>query len=180
MQTEALTAGRHRALLAYFDQPDQGFCFCGFWFFEGTTEAWLRCDPQRNREALTRALSRDEVWGIVALREDRVIGWARLAPTSEVRKLSDLEPDPPDDAASLLCMSVSEDSRGGGVARALLAAAIGEARSRGYAQLRAYPRPEEGLEAGEVWTGPRRLLEAHGWNEVQQGPKRWTFAKALR
>lgn len=179
METEALSRARHRALLAYLDQPDQGFCFCRFWFFEGTAEAWLACEPERNREVLTQALARDEVWGIVALDEERVIGWARLAPASEVPKLADLEPDPPADAASLLCMSVTEDRRGRGVARALLVAAIGEARARGFAQLRAYPRPEDGLDAGGVWTGPRRLFEAHGFVKVHEGQRRWTLARAL-
>ncbi len=179
MRAEALTEARHRALLSYLDQADQGFCFCRFWFFEGTTEAWLGCDPSRNRDVLTAALAAGEVWGIVALEDERVIGWSRLARTIDVTKLGDLEPRPPVDAASLLCVSVSDDHRGRGVARALLAAAIEAARAEGFAELRAYPRPEGGLDAGAVWTGPRRLFEAHGFDKVHEGHKRWTFAKHL-
>ena len=43
-----------------------------------------------------------------------VVGWSRVAPTKEVAKLGDLEPSPPERAASLLCMSVADDRRGRG------------------------------------------------------------------
>lgn len=175
MLTQLLTPEAHRTLLAFLARPDQGFCFCRFWSFDGDTAAWLACDPAQNRAALERALAADEVWGIVAVDRDEVIGWLRLAPSAAVPKLS----DPTLDAASVLCMSVAADRRGEGVARAMLRAAIEASRAQGFGALRAYPRPEDALDAGAVWTGPRALFEAEGFRKVREGERRWTYERRL-
>jgi len=175
MPTEVLTSARHPALLAFLARPDQGFCFCRYWFFGGSNERWLACDPRANRADLERALARGEVWGVVALEGDAVVGWMRLARTEDVPKLG----DDARDAASVLCVSVAEERRGAGVARALLRAAIEEARHAGFGELRAYPRFEDGLDAGAVWTGPRALFESEGFTKVAEGARRWTYARPL-
>lgn len=180
MQIRPLEALHHPALLDFFDQSDQGFCYCQYWSFGGDNEAWMTCDPAGHRAALVDRLRAGDVWGVLALEGRRVVGWTRLATTREVEKLGALEPAPPDDAASILCVSVSSDRRGRGIARALVRGAIEEVRARGFAELRAYARWETGLEAGAVWTGPRSLYEAEGFEVVLRGGKRWTFRVDLK
>jgi len=175
MPTEVLTPARHAALLAFLARPDQGFCFCRYWDFGGGTVAWLACDPEANRDAMARALDAGEVWGVVALDGDAVVGWMRLSRTAAVPKLADDAPG----AASVLCVAVAEERRGRGLARALLRAAIEAARDARFVELRAHPRFEDGLDAGAVWTGPRRLFEAEGFVKVREGERRWTYARTL-
>ena len=182
MDTVLLTAARHVPLLEFLGRRDQGFCFCRYWFFDGENEAWLRCDPARNRAAMEAALAAGELWGIVAVADPvtdagtEVVGWLRLAPSAEVDKLGDPTPE----AASVLCMSVAEEHRGQGVARALLRSAIDEVRARGFRELRAYPRFADDLDAGAVWTGPRGLYASEGFVKVGGGERRHTYALTLR
>ena len=175
MIVEVLNPARHPALLAFLDRPDQGFCYCRFWFHAGHAASWLAGDPAVNRAAMARALGDDFVWALVAVEADTVIGYLRLAPSADVIKLN----DPTTDAASILCMSVADDRRGQGVARALVEAAEASARERGYRWLHAHPRPERDLDAGAVWTGPRRLFEARGYAKLREGERRWTYALPL-
>lgn len=179
MYVGPLEPSHQEALIAFLDEPGQGFCFCAYWFFDGPNDAWMACDPAENRASLRAALSRDEVFGVVATEEERVIAWSRLAPTAAVAKLGELEPSVREKAASLLCISVSEGQRGRGIARALLEGAISAARAAGFSELRAYPRWRDGLEAGEVWTGPRALFERAGFEVVHRADERWTLRLPL-
>jgi GNAT superfamily N-acetyltransferase len=69
------------------------------------------------------------------------------------------------------CCYIAETERSRGLARALLTAAVTEARAAGAAALEAFPRggpPAESppLRADEVWMGPEALFRSAGFERV--------------
>ena len=178
----ALTEARVDDLLAFFDRPDQGFCYCRFWNFEGSNEDWLARDPDANRQAFLDAARAGELRGTLAVVEGEVVGWIRDERTDRLPKLVALgleEQGPDARLASLLCFSVAEPRRGQGIAAALLDGALRSLGARGVTEVHAYPRPGPDLEAGQVWTGPRPLLESRGFSVVRRGATRWTLARSI-
>jgi len=182
---ERATSAHADGLLALFERTGSG-CFCQYWYFQGDKNAWLeRCflKPEENRAALVARLAQPELCGVVAVaeRDDAVVGWLNLSRAASVPRLYDQrvyrnlpcfqgEPRLREDVFAVACFLVGEAERGRGVARALLAAAIVEARKAGASALEAFPRkaPEEAqkLRPDEVWLGPETLLEGAGFTPV--------------
>lgn len=177
--TERMTAARLPGLVALFEAAGSP-CHCRFFHFAGDTNAWLeRCfhAPEQNREELASAAlaGSPEADGVVALDGERVIGWAKLAPTTIMRKRYDgrfyrglphLAGDRPG-GATLGCFLVHPEHRRRGVARALAAGAVTVARAAGYRFVDAFPRcRDEELGPDEMWTGPMAALLAAGFQVV--------------
>ncbi len=172
----ALRADDTERLLAFFDRPDQGFCFCRFWNFPDTNEAWLARPASANRAACQRDFA--QLRGQLALRGEDVVGWLRWAPSAALPKLAaqGLEEAPPPDRASLLCFAVAADLRRQGIARGLLASALETLRAEGFAAVHAYPRTVP----GEPWTGPAALFDACGFRVLRKGEPRAVWGRSLR
>ncbi len=155
-------------------------CFCQYWHFTGDKNAWLeRCatSPHLNEAALRADVVRGEArsMGLVALGEERAVGWMKLAPRAVLTKLRtrpvyralDLGDD--DGVLCIGCMLVRPDARRTGVARALVLAATRMAHDRGVRAIEAYPHvpPDAGTRAPEqLWMGPRDLLASLGFQRV--------------
>jgi len=170
-------------LLALFESTGSG-CFCNYWYFQGDKNAWLeRCfvKPEENRAALVARLAAPDLCGVVAVsqQDGAVLGWLNLSRAASVPRLYDqrvyrnlpcFQGQPREDVFAVACFLVAEAERGRGVARALLATAIDEARKAGASALEAFPRkaPEEAqkLRPDEIWLGPEALLESAGFSAV--------------
>jgi len=185
---ERATSEHAEGLLALFESAGTG-CFCNYWHFEGDKNAWLeRCyiNTELNRLALVERLSRPELCGVVALREeDRALcGWLKLARAHGqgmqrlyqqrvYRNLPCFQAEPIDreNVYAVGCCYVAETERGRGVARALLGAAIDAVRTAGGSALEAFPRgaPSDGAERlrpDEIWMGPESLFLQAGFAKV--------------
>ena len=110
--------------------------------------------PEITPAALARLRSRlssDDVWCLVALEREGVIGHVLLAPTSGE------EPQPaPPGVTNLAQMFVRRGWHGAGVAAALIGAAVAEADRRGFTTIRLWT-PKGAARA-------RRFYEREGWS----------------
>lgn len=153
-------------------------CFCRFWHFEGDDNAWqLRSatEPEKNRAELDEDLAAGRSLGVVALEEDRVVGWLKLAPALAVpkmfaRRLYRAEPWFQSERAGVFvigCLLVHPERRRSGIARELVAAARDVARAAGARALEALPRRlEPPVRDESLWNGPLSTLEAAGFVRV--------------
>ncbi len=179
LRVEAASAAHAAGLSALFEAAGSP-CYCRFWHFEGTSNAWLeRCgsDPGRNRAELVSALETgsDEARGVVALAGEALVGWLKVAPAAAVRKAYDRRlyralPCFAGDRAGVFlvgCALVHPAHRRRGVATALVAGAVRLAPAWGARALEALPRrPREPVSDEDLWTGPMGAFEKNGFVEV--------------
>ncbi len=126
---------------------DGGFAGYRAWAPAG----WAPPDASAERlERLAGALARDDVWCLLALDGDAVAGHAALAPTT----IEDPAPAPPG-VVNLWQLFVRPAWQGRGVSRELMAAAVAEARVRGFTRMRLWTPQGAGR--------ARRFYEREGW-----------------
>jgi GNAT superfamily N-acetyltransferase len=171
-------------LLALFEAAGSP-CYCRFWHFTGTNNAWLErgaLAADENRAELEAALAQgsDEARGVVAIatigaEPPRVVGWLKVAPAASVAKAYDRRlyrklPCFEGDRAGvflLACALVHPEHRHRGVASALVGGAVHFATLWGARALEALPRrPKEPVSDEELWTGPMGAFTAHGFEIV--------------
>ncbi len=175
---EALDETNASALAALFERTESG-CYCSYWHFEGTTNAWLarlafESDVNR-RELFERARSSPR--GVVARTPDgSVIGWMKLEPASALPKayaqrvyrgLHGLGPER-EGVWTVGCFLIDPLWRRRGVARALVRAGVELARHGGANAVEALPRRAEGVRDEELWTGPFALFASEGFSVVHE------------
>ena len=137
-----------------------------------------RLDSKTNRELVGPArgeyvaqLCRREVApGVLAYDGDEVIGWAAVAPRSELpfarsRKIphvDDLE------VWSLWCVRVRPGHRGQGIVHALLEGATAYAFSQGAPAVEGYPTDNQGerVDLTMAYVGTRAMFETAGFTKV--------------
>jgi GNAT superfamily N-acetyltransferase len=161
-------------------------CYCRFWHFEATNNAWLeRCAvaPEENRAELVSALREGsvEARGVVALagggsgEATEVVGWLKVAPVEAMRKVYERRlyknlPCFAGDRAGVFvigCALVHPAYRRRGVGYALVEGAVRIAPSWGARALEAFPRrPKEAVSDEELWTGPVSVFTRSGFVEV--------------
>lgn len=175
--------GDAAGLLALFESAGTG-CYCNYWHFEGDKNAWLeQCylKPELNRAALIARLAAPDLAGIAAIDPSGACcGWLKLMRATAAprlyeqrvyRNLPCFNAGSREDVYAVGCCYILETERGRGLARALLTAAIAEARAAGASALEAFPRKIPGGEAeplrpDEVWMGPEGLFLQAGFNQV--------------
>lgn len=178
----ALAGPEHAAGLEDLFQASGSPCFCRFWHFNGTNNEWLDIcanAPRQNADAFREALvtGHDEAHGIVALIEDRLVGWLKVAPAQVMRKAYERRfykqlpvlQGPREGVFLIACALVHPQHRKVGVAKALVSAAVEHASSFGASVLEALPcRPNEtsGVMDEALWTGPMGAYLTNGFVEV--------------
>lgn len=155
-------------------------CFCRFWHFEGTNNAWLeRCAlrPEESRAELESALQAgtDDARGVVAIDGAELVGWLKVAPATAMKKAYDRRlyrglpcfDGDREGVYTIGCALIHPAHRHRGVATALVGGAIRIAKTWGARALEAFPRrPKEPVSDEELWTGPMKIYEANGFVEV--------------
>jgi len=169
-----LTPARIGDLAMLFDQGgDPKWCWCMYFRVRGLN--WTNSSAERNRDGLTtatRTLDPDRAPGLVAYRDDEVVGWVSLGPREDYERLAhSTVMRPVDDTPvwSIVCFVVGRHSRKQGVARAMLDAAIDYARDHGATTLEAYPTDTSDgrrLPAADAYRGTLSMFEQAGFQEV--------------
>ena len=160
-------------LVALFDACGSP-CFCRYWHFSGTKNEWIeRCAtrPEENRRELETALANrdDSARGLVAIDDDVVIGWMKLAPRASLPKLRSLPvyraiDFDADDALSIGCFLIHPEHRKKGIASALVQHAAKVACDRGIATVEAYPHAiDRAMYDEEAWMGPASIFAREGY-----------------
>lgn len=154
-------------------------CHCRYWHFEGDKNAWLdRCahhvDQSRAEMAGALRTGSEEMRGVVACVQSRVVGWMKLCAAEAVPKLYAQRiyrglPCFGGDRSGVLtiaCFLVDPAFRRRHVAETLLAKGIELARDANARAIEAFPRRAEGVSDGELWMGPIAAFERAGFQEV--------------
>jgi GNAT superfamily N-acetyltransferase len=149
-------------------RPDASVCWC----------LSHRVDARLNRELVGPArgeyvrglCSRDVAPGVLAYAGDEVVGWAAVAPRSELpfarsRKIPHVD-DPP--VWSAWCLRVRPGHRGRGVSRVLLDGAVAYAAACGAPAVEGYPVDNQGqrVDLTMAYVGTRGVFEAAGFTKV--------------
>jgi ribosomal protein S18 acetylase RimI-like enzyme len=146
-----LTAETWPDLVALFEQGgDPAWCWCTYYRVRG--RSWSNSTAADNRALLGELADRaptDRALapGLVAYNDGHVVGWVSLGPREDYQRLAFSKVlAPVDDRPvwSIVCFVVGRQSRGQGIAGALLDAAIDHARASGATTLEAYPNDTDG------------------------------------
>jgi GNAT superfamily N-acetyltransferase len=137
-----------------------------------------RLDSRTNRELVGRArgeyvkelCSRKIAPGVLAYQEGEVVGWAAVAPRSDLpfersTKIPHVDDLP---AWSVWCIRVRPGHRGKGIAHFLLEGAVAYARSGGAPAVEGYPVDNKGqkVDLTMAYVGTRKLFEGAGFTKV--------------
>jgi GNAT superfamily N-acetyltransferase len=144
-------------------------CWCIFWRVR--SKEFLDATSAANRERLRALIETGPPPGLVALEEGRAIGWVSLAPRPEYRRIEHSRVIPRVEGPvpwAIPCFVVSTDARGRGVASALLAAAVEQARAAGASAVEGYPidpAPTGGGRVGDAgaYVGTRSMFARAGF-----------------
>ncbi|HEX5908617.1 MAG TPA: GNAT family N-acetyltransferase [Propionibacteriaceae bacterium] len=148
--------------------PDSSVCWC----------LSHRVDSKTNRELIGRArgeyvkqLTRRAVApGVLAYDDAEVVGWAAVAPRSELPFARSTKIPHVDDLPvwSVWCIRIRPGHRGRGISRHLLAGAVAYARSQGAPAVEGYPVDNRGkkVDLTMAYVGTRKLFEEAGFTKA--------------
>jgi GNAT superfamily N-acetyltransferase len=147
----------------------------------GSTVCWClshRVDSKTNRslvgptrgEYVRTLCNRKVPPGVLAYEDGEVVGWAAVAPRSELpfarsRKIPQIDDLP---TWSVWCIRVRPRHRGRGISHALLAGAVAYARSQGAPAIEGYPVDNRGekVDLTMAFVGTRTLFERAGFTRA--------------
>ncbi|HET8868521.1 MAG TPA: GNAT family N-acetyltransferase [Agrococcus sp.] len=146
-------------------RPDATVCWCLSHRIDAKINRSLR---GTERGELVEQLTREPVApGVLAYEGDEVVGWAAVAPRSELPfQRSRLIPHVDDQPVwSIWCIRVKPGHRGKGVSHALLAGAVDYAASQGAPAVEGYPADNRGekVDLTMAFVGTRALFEHAGF-----------------
>lgn len=145
--------------------PTSSVCFCLSHRIPAKLNRSL-VGPERG-EFVRELCSRDVAPGILAYDGDTVVGWAAVAPRSELpfarsTKIPHVDDQP---AWSIWCVRVRPGHRGRGIARHLVPGAVDYAKAQGAPVVEGYPVDNRGekVDLTMAYVGTRALFEAAGF-----------------
>jgi GNAT superfamily N-acetyltransferase len=145
--------------------PASNVCWCLSHRLDAATNRSL-VGPER-AAYVEELVGRERAPGVLAYDGDEVVGWAAIAPRSELpfarsRKIPHVDDLP---VWSLWCVKVRPGHRGQGIAHALLPGAVEYARSQGAPAVEGYPADNQGqkVDLTMAYVGTRALFEAAGF-----------------
>jgi GNAT superfamily N-acetyltransferase len=172
-----LTPDRLPDLAELFGQGgDPKWCWCAYYRVRGMD--FSAGGSGRHRAVLEKATAADAAEGrapgLVAYDGDVAVGWVSVGPREDYERLAHsrvLAPVDDTPVWSIVCFVVGRQSRGQGVANALLDAAIGYARDHGATTVEAYPVevPDgERIDSAVVYKGTLSMFERRGFEVVER------------
>jgi GNAT superfamily N-acetyltransferase len=149
-------------------RPDASVCWCLSHRVDARTNRSL---VGKARGAFVRELcGRTPAPGVLAYDEDTVVGWAAVAPRSELPFARSTKIPHVDDVAvwSAWCIRVRPGHRGRGISHALLEGAVHYAAAQGAPAVEGYPVDNAGekVDLTMAYVGTRALFERAGFAKV--------------
>jgi GNAT superfamily N-acetyltransferase len=148
--------------------PDSSVCWCLSHRLDSKLNREL-AGPARG-EYMRQLCHRAVAPGVLAYEEDRVVGWAAVAPRSELpfarsTKIPHVDELP---VWSAWCIRVRPGHRKRGIAHALLDGAVAYARSQRAPAIEGYPVDNDGrrVDLTMAYVGTRALFERAGFAKV--------------
>jgi GNAT superfamily N-acetyltransferase len=185
LEIHPLTRDRWDDLVTLFDRPgDPKGCWCMFWRVRGRDfdKLW----GNGARAAFRGVVDEGPPPGLLAYRDGAPVGWCAVAPREAYpRVLRSRVIGPADDAPAcwaVVCFYVERSERRGGVAAALLEAAVAFAADHGAAAVEGYPKDTEGARKGanELFVGSMSMFAEAGFEEVaRNSPQRPIMRREL-
>ncbi|RBP68083.1 acetyltransferase (GNAT) family protein [Brevibacterium sanguinis] len=149
-------------------RPDAQACWC-LTYRLGTREA-ATLDAHDRRERVFDLCGRTPAPGVLAYAGAEVVGWAGVAPRSEVADLRDETVFPRIDDIepwSIFCLRTRAGHRRQGIGRQLIDGAVEFARAHGGEVIEAYPLDTaEKVDAIHTYPGLRSMFEEAGFDKV--------------
>jgi GNAT superfamily N-acetyltransferase len=171
LEIHPLTADRWDDLVTLFDRPgDPKGCWCMFWRVRG--REFDRLWGAGARAAFREVVEEGPPPGLLAYRDGAPVGWCAVAPRETYpRVLNSRVIGAADDAPAcwaVVCFYVVRGERRGGVAAALLEAAVAFAADHGAAVVEGYPKDTEGARkaASELFVGSMAMFAEAGFEEA--------------
>lgn len=142
-----------------FEQPGAPkYCWCMAWRHSGREQS------EEKKRMMMALIGAGTPVGILAELDGRPVGWCSVAPRETYRRLSKQQDDSETGIWSIVCFYVPRALRGGGLASALLNAAIDHAFARGARIVEAYPVDEAA--PSYRFMGFRDMFLARGFQET--------------
>lgn len=149
--------------------PESSVCWCLSWRLSSKENRSLE-GPAR-ADKVRELCARDRAPGVLAYLDDEVVGWAGIAPRSELhpiqnsRKIPHLDDLP---AWSLWCIRVRPGFRKHGVTQALIAGAVEYADAAGAPVVESYPVDNKGERVDQTmaFVGTRGMFEKAGFTKA--------------
>jgi len=148
--------------------PTSNVCWCLSHRLESKTNRQL-VGPARG-EYVRKLTARRVAPGVLAYEDGEVVGWAAVAPRSELPfERSRLIPHVDDLAVwSIWCIRVRPGNRGKGISHVLLAGAVDYAAEKGAPAVEGYPVDNKGqkVDLTMAFVGTRALFEQAGFTKA--------------
>ena len=186
LEVHPLTPGRWHDLAVLFDRPgDARGCWCMWWRVRASE--FDRLWGQDARNAFHKVVEAGPPPGLLAYRDARPVGWCAVAPREAYpRILRSRVVGPVDDLPAcwaVVCFYVERGERRGGVAAALLDAAVELAAAGGAEAVEGYPKDTVGGRryANELFVGSASMFRRAGFEEVgRRSPTRPIMRRGVR
>ncbi|UVK45413.1 GNAT family N-acetyltransferase [Mesorhizobium sp. AR07] len=145
-----------------FEQPGAPkYCWCMAWRPLPSRE---HVQNVEKKQAMMALVDSGTPVGILAHIDGKTVGWCSVAPRQTYRRLSSQQDDSETDIWSIVCFYVPRALRGGGLASALLDAAIDHAFAKGAKAIEAYPVDQ--ASPSYRFMGFRDMFAACGFHET--------------
>ncbi|MDX8442027.1 GNAT family N-acetyltransferase [Mesorhizobium australafricanum] len=166
------TRGRFESL---FEQPGAPkYCWCMAW--RHSSREHIQNDEKKRM--MTALIDAGTPVGIIAELDGNAVGWCSVAPRETYRRLSKQQDDSETGIWSIVCFYVPRALQGGGLASALLDAAIDHAFARRARIVEAYPVDEAA--PSYRFMGFRDMFVARGFREVGTAGTRRHVMRLMR
>ncbi|MEZ5775307.1 MAG: GNAT family N-acetyltransferase [Hyphomicrobiaceae bacterium] len=189
------TAGRWRDLETLFgpERGANGGCWCQWWRI-GRPE-WNELGRDGRKARFEAEVGSGPAPGILAYRGEVAVGWCAVAPRSSTPRMQSsriARPAAPgddgvaaidhDDVWAITCFFIAPAERKGGMMRALIKAAVAQARAGGARAVEAIPiDPRRELVWGEGFVGIASVFAIEGFVEIaRRSPTRPLMRLTLR
>jgi len=150
---------------AFTDNPRWAGCYCFFPYHDPAKTHWPERTGEENRNAICACIDAGAAMGYLAYVDRRVVGWCNAAPRRLYPMLRDETASEASQTGTIFCFIVAPESRGRGVAAALLDAACAGLAGRGMRVVEARP-VKNAVTAAANHLGPLAMYLAAGFSIV--------------
>jgi GNAT superfamily N-acetyltransferase len=149
--------------------PESSVCWCLSWRLSSRDNRELKGTDRA--DVVKKLCARNTAPGVLAYIDDEVVGWAGIAPRSELYPLEHSRKIPHVDdlpAWALWCMRVRPGYRKQGITGALIAGGVDYARASGAPVVESYPVNNHGVRVDQTmaFVGTRTMFERAGFVKV--------------